>query len=127
MKRVDKPLTYEVKNGVLSISIGINTLAFCVTSEPRDSITSGVVITDPLEFAKDVLHALQDEREDGSTLVTDLLDRANAEAYEQGSLGIDYEKTEEVRCCKCRHLRTDHDEDGECLLCDCCNPDYIKD
>lgn len=89
----DSALTYSVADGKLTISIDIGTLAWATVHEceNRDTgIPVGTNVIDAEQFAKDVLHELQDEREDGSTLVTDLLDRAAFAAFENGSMGLDY-------------------------------------
>ncbi len=100
MSAKDQPLEVKVNKGVLSISIGIDTLSFCFEESEYNNPCQEIgdsyefvrqyKIKDSLEFAKDVRRALLDEREDGSTILTDLLDKACEEAVDQGSLGIDY-------------------------------------
>ena len=46
-------------------------------------------ITDTKEFAKAVVIALHDEREDGSNLMTDLMDKASQDAAESGCEGVE--------------------------------------
>lgn len=92
----DKPLTVEVKNKVLTISIGVSTLAFQVdeaslypfiqedaNQSPRWRINNNDA------FAVDVQRELEREKEDGSTPVTDLLDKVILSAIEQGSMFVD--------------------------------------
>lgn len=95
MSKADTPLKVSVKQGRLCIEIGVNTLAHaCLASpfawemtgdrsdrtDPRDRFT--IVIGG---FAMDVRGAMLDEREDGSSLLTDLLDKACQKAIEDGS------------------------------------------
>ncbi len=85
MKKPKKdPLVVELKNGRLSIRIGLDTL-FGACAEALD----GLVVTDPSTFSKEVLHALKDEEEDGTTLVHRMLDDAIRNAIEQGAEGIE--------------------------------------
>lgn len=117
------PLTYTVENGRLTISIGVETLTWAAMYEPRDTATSGMVIADADQFAKDVIQELSAEREDGSTLITDAIDRACGRAFGSGSLGVDYKATAKQRC-TCGHLWSYHvpahdDELAYCHFCDC--------
>ena len=92
-----KPLAVSVADGRLVIEIGIETLAHAVTyadwanpwSGTHDDYIRTFAITDPVQFAKDVQHAMLSEREDGSTPLSDFIDAASEEAIEQGSLGLD--------------------------------------
>lgn len=94
----NKPLTVEISSdGTLQISLGVGTLAFSALRsnyagdqanpdkrymvEPRTKLS----ITDPKGFATDVKDALLAEAEDGSSLLTRVLDAACQEAIEQGS------------------------------------------
>ena len=52
----DKPLTVEIKDGELQISIGIDTLCFAVSEKIAD-----FKITDNEGFAKDILNELENE------------------------------------------------------------------
>lgn len=91
------PLSVAVDRNELVIRIGVNTLAHAAVASdwatPYDDEENDFIrtfaIADPLQFAKDVAHALRDEREDGSSLLTDVLDKAAQEAINQGSEGID--------------------------------------
>lgn len=87
------PLSCSIVGDLLMISIGIDTLAHATVTEclVRDSgIPVGITILDKHEFARDVARAINAEREDGSTLLTDLLDKAAVMAFEDGSLGVSY-------------------------------------
>lgn len=93
----DYPLAVEVKDGKLTISIGIERLAFCFENSdenmPYDPKTEDFPklykVVDQVEFAKDVRGQLYAElREDGSTLLSDLFDKACIEAVYDGCLGV---------------------------------------
>ena len=91
MKR--RPLTVKIEKDELVIRIGIGTLAFSADECPlfyngeRDC--SDVKVIDPPEWAKDVLRELEREEEDGSTPVTELIDKAMSDAVDQGSLAVE--------------------------------------
>lgn len=92
----DASLDVAIERGALVIHIGIQRLAHAVTysdwANPYDESTGDYIrtfaITDALQFAKDVASAMQDEREDGSSPLTDFLDKMSEEAINQGSLGL---------------------------------------
>lgn len=101
MKNVDQILCVSVEGGALCIRIGVNTLADAVLHSPfvsdlidnsysngnfnLDQVHSRFQIEDKIGFANDVLVELLAEREDGSSLLTDLFDAASQNAIEQGS------------------------------------------
>lgn len=94
----NSPLSVEIKGGKLIVSIGVNVLAHAAAcsswatpydDERRDYFRT-FAIADAEEFAKDVRSAASAEREDGSSLVTDLLDKACEAAVNDGSLGLLY-------------------------------------
>jgi hypothetical protein len=96
----DARLRCRIVGKQLVISIGIDTLAHALRVGPvggeitRDDEhpdgwdESKLRVTDPAVFAKEVVHALMDEAEDGSSPVTNLLDRAFRDAIENGAEGI---------------------------------------
>ena len=93
----DSPLTTEVKDGKLIISIGIERLAFCFENSndntPFDPVTKDFPkqyeVVDQVEFANDVRGLLTAELgEDGSSLLSNLLDKACLDAIYEGSLGV---------------------------------------
>jgi len=94
-----RPLNVSIKKGVLTISVGVNTLAYAVAfadwANPcrdvggRDEYVRDFAIIDPEQFAKDVASAMLHEREDGSTPLSDFFDKAAQDAVEDGSLGTD--------------------------------------
>lgn len=96
-KHRDVPLKVTIERGALVVRIGIGTLAYAVTysdwANPYDEATGDYVrtfaITDAPQFASDVLYEMLREREDGSTPLTDFLDKMSEEAINQGSLGLD--------------------------------------
>lgn len=99
----EQPLSIEVKEGRLIISIGIGTLAFAAQMQPPfhaydDKLgdwRNYWVIKDPLEFAKDVRNELGHEEEDGSTPLTELLDKVAGNALDQGCIGCEEVPTPE--------------------------------
>ena len=95
-----KRLTVEVKKGLLTISIGVETLAhatsYATWANPYDAELVDYVrtfaIIDPVQFAKDVAHAMEAERQDGSTPLSDFLDKASEAALDDGSTACEYEQ-----------------------------------
>jgi hypothetical protein len=93
----DAPLTVDIEHDELVIRIGIGTLAWAFDhmeeNNPYDDNARDFVqvwkVTDPVEFAKDVVGELTNEAEDGSHPLNRLLDQVSSAAAEQGSLGID--------------------------------------
>ena len=96
-----RSLTVEVKRGQLCIAIGVETLAHAASyaewanpyDEARDDYIRTFAITDPLEFAKDVEHAMLNEREDGSTPLSDFIDAMMQAALDDGSMACEYDQT----------------------------------
>jgi hypothetical protein len=87
------PLKVEVAGGELRIVIGVNVLAHAVSyadwanpyDEEKHDYIRTFAIADAEQFAKDVKRAMQDEREDGSSLLSDFLDKASSNAVDDGS------------------------------------------
>ena len=85
------PLRGYVTRGVLRIEMGIGVNAFAALLAPRLWDETGrkpderYEITNAMQFAKDTIAALFDEREDGSSLLSDVLDAATQKAIEDGS------------------------------------------
>ena len=94
-----RPLRVEITRGQLCIRIGIETLAHATAyaewanawNEEDQDYKRTFAITDPLVFAKEVALALQHEKEDGSSLLSDMLDQATENAVNDGAEGCDYE------------------------------------
>ncbi len=97
--RKHKPLSVKItRDGVLTIEIGIDTNAFATlhstyawqltdpkrTGKEQDP-RKVFKITSPRGFAADVKRALLEEEEDGSSLLTNVLDAASEKAIEDGS------------------------------------------
>lgn len=99
MKRRNRPLSVKVtRDGVLTIEIGIDTAAAACLASPfawqlTDPKRSGherdprtvFRVSNPRGLAVDVKRELLSEAEDGSTLLTNVLDEAFRKAIEDGS------------------------------------------
>lgn len=95
----DQPFSCKVESDELVIRIGINVLSYAANSEynevfwPNDEVTGFPVqrwvVIDPLEWAKDIKCELTREEEDGSSPLTNLLDKMFEKALDQGSLGAE--------------------------------------
>jgi hypothetical protein len=48
------------------------------------------VVTDPVVFVHEIVRAINEEEEDGSTLLTRMLDAAILRAVEDGCEGVDH-------------------------------------
>ncbi len=83
----DKPLSIDVRSGVFRISIGAKTLAF---SAENDDGCPNKKITGIGMLAEDVRREMMNEREDGSTILTDVFDKAINAAYDNGSTAFDH-------------------------------------
>ena len=91
---VTEALTVKIKDNQLVISIGIDTLSYCF--EESNINYDGVnekklfYVKSKEDFAKDIKLILTNEREDGSTLLTDMLDNSYQEALDDGVLSISF-------------------------------------
>lgn len=91
-----QPLTVTVEDGRLCIAIGVRVLAHATAfadwanpfDKEADDYMRTFAIEDAQQFAKDVMHAMLAEREDGSTPLSDFLDKMAQAAIEDGSLGL---------------------------------------
>lgn len=97
--RRNKPLGVRVtRDGVLTIEIGVETLAFCsllsdFAYECADPKRTGrgidprgvFKVANARGFALEVRTALLEEAEDGSSILTRMLDKAEQKAIEDGS------------------------------------------
>ena len=84
----DKNLTVEVREDVLSISIGTEIL--CHACETGRMYGLGdIEITDKKVFVDGLVRQLESENEDGTTLVHEMFDKAVTEMLENGELGVD--------------------------------------
>lgn len=84
------PLKVEIADGLLTISIGIETMNRA-TAYGLEHTYGSINVTDHDVFAVEVLRELKDESEDGTTLIHRMLDQATAQAIEQGAEGVDVE------------------------------------
>lgn len=98
--RREQRLTAEVIGNRIVISIGINTAAWATNEHPdfytydekvRDW-THKIQVTDIRAFAKEIVRAMLNEREDGSTITTDFMDKAILDAVEDGAVGVEFLK-----------------------------------
>lgn len=82
-----QPLTVEVEDDRLVISIGIDALATAVTgADFWDEDT--MRIRDRDELARDIVRELEDEQDDGTTPVHLMIDAAAEAAVDNGSTAI---------------------------------------
>lgn len=93
--RRKRPLEVGLRDGVLSITIGVDTFRTAIEFAPdlevydeEEDDFARPKIVDADAFAKDLLAELEREEEDGTTMVHRMLDRAAAEAMENGCFGI---------------------------------------
>lgn len=82
------PLKVEIVNDVLTISIGIGTLVHAVFYNPNKNYTEEFVVEDLTEFAKDIFIELNEEDEQGTTLVHTLFIDAAETAINNGSCSL---------------------------------------
>lgn len=91
-----RPLEIGVEGEELVIRIGVDTLVFAFETgeenqpfdEKENDFRRSFKVTDKHQFAKGVANAICDEREDGSTPFTDVLDKAYIGAVESAD-GVD--------------------------------------
>lgn len=82
-------LTTKIVDGVLTISIGLEELAFAVENGPDWYGDYKIDPTDGYkEFGKSIFYALQTEEEDGTTPIHRLFDSATEYALDQGYEGF---------------------------------------
>jgi hypothetical protein len=84
------PLEVKVTNGVLSISIGLRTLAATARIVVNTSEIFSINITDLNAFGQSMLRSLELESVDGSTAVKELLNTAVFNAWGDGAKWFDY-------------------------------------
>lgn len=90
---IDGQLRVEVVDKRIQISIGIDVLIFaCIESGSNPFLhdPENMKVTDRARFARDVVNQLLDEKEDGTTCVHELLDKAVSDMIEYGAtLAVD--------------------------------------
>lgn len=91
-KTTEQPLQVKIEAGRLVISIGVITLGEALVGpmSPLKRDAPHAKITDHAEFAREVVNALNDESEDGTTLVHTMLDGVAREFLENGADGVDF-------------------------------------
>jgi len=92
MMRKDMPLQVNVIDDVLTIQIGVDTLADSAKRHPDWYDEAGeprLNVTNASQFADEVTGALNREEEDGTTPLHTLLDEAMTYVVEQGGEGVD--------------------------------------
>lgn len=99
------PLKVKIKNGVFTVSIGVETLAWGFEHGPECQVFNKdyelidedtehpefiqkYSVTDPDEFAEDVLREFEREKEDGTTPLYEFFDKMCMNAVEDGSIAI---------------------------------------
>lgn len=91
------PLRCEIVGDVIRIEIGSEALRFAAEQHPdfwdgeSGTDVPNIKVTDSAVFAREVVRAINDEGEDGSTRLTRMLDDAIRHAVEQGCEGVDHE------------------------------------
>lgn len=85
----DTPLSCTVEHNQLIIRIGVDTLAFA-DKERQDDEWGVCRIINSKGFAVDISHMMQREEEDGSSPLTDFLDKMMLDAINDGSAWVDY-------------------------------------
>jgi hypothetical protein len=95
--KIDLPLGAQIEGDELVIRVGLAVVAFAAGHHPdfwdgEAETADGpfVNVTDQRVFAEEVVLALESEREDGSSILSDALDAAVKHAIEDGCEGVDH-------------------------------------
>lgn len=94
----EMPLRCRVVDGVIDMSIGVNILRFATESHPdfwderSNHNDPNIKITDAAVFAKEVVYTINKEAEDGSTMLTRMLDEAIKQTIENGCEGASHDQ-----------------------------------
>ena len=86
------PMKCVIRDGAIVIELGMEALAFATKHHPElqdEECEPLYTITDPAVWAKSIMETLNSEREDGSSYITDMFDRAIMWAIEQGEFGVE--------------------------------------
>ena len=90
----DQGLFVEIVDGRLVISIGVDALMVAAQGSPafeeNEDGEPEWIISSPDGFAEDIRHELEDEEEDGTTLIHIAIDAAIERALDAGSLNVSY-------------------------------------
>jgi hypothetical protein len=87
------PLECKYRNGALTIRIGEKVLAFATEQNP--DLWDGEMdkprfkVTDAKAFSREVMRAMNKEEEDGSTLLSRMIDQATLNAIDYGCEGVE--------------------------------------
>lgn len=82
----------NIEGNQIVIRIDIETLPIAVEGGiDLGTIASGGRVVDAYAFAKEVVYALNDEEEDGTTLVHEMFDAAFDDALDMGAQGVNYD------------------------------------
>lgn len=88
-----RPLTITIENGVMTIAVGLDVLAFATENHPdlydAERDRGRYKVTDPALFCREVIHELHREEEDGTTAVHVMLDTAILNAISDGAEGVE--------------------------------------
>lgn len=90
-------LRCKAVGGYIEMGVGTNALTFAAENHPdfwdgeSDPDVPNIKVTDREVFARAVVDAINKEAEDGSTLLTRMLDAAIAAAVEDGCEGVDHD------------------------------------
>ncbi len=93
MRKPDLPLKVEMQRGVVRLSVGAAVLAFAATNHPYRLDEKGTPlwkVVDAVKFSEEVVRAMNREAEDGSNLITRMLDQAISDAVDDGAEGVEY-------------------------------------
>lgn len=98
-KHKNHPLSATVERGMVVVRIGVNVLAHAAAqsdwahrfNEIANAYVREFAIIDAPLFAKEVVSALLDEDEDGSSLLTDVLDKASQAALDDGAESCEFD------------------------------------
>jgi len=86
-------LAVRIEGGDIVIRLGVDCLPIAVGCAPwnisEDGETPSYLVTDPAVFARELIHALKNETEDGTTFVFEMFDKAFEYVVEHGYEGID--------------------------------------
>lgn len=99
MKNKDKRLKVTLSDDVVTISMGIETLAYMVENHSeyysRQFNPEGFIkkVVDKKAFGQDIVDTLNEElSDDGTTMVHQLFDKAILRAAENGAQGLEFIK-----------------------------------
>lgn len=89
---VKLPLEAKIVDGVLTITVNAATVKFATENHEEfwdaENDVYRFKVADPAIWLESVVGRITEEREDGSTLLTDLFDKAIENAVEQGDEGL---------------------------------------